>query len=964
MRVRKAIQKIAAFGTGMSLVGATLMGAMAADLGDYPSPFVKDGQFDAVIVVGDKAAAEDVVGAVDIGASLQFALATPAAAVGGAGGVLQGDVVEIGEPSDMLEVNERIGNVRETLTDAFLDALRSGIVTTDEGTTDYNQYLRFANQSYTINPGNASNVGNIPSGRVVFQEDEDDVVGHYLFFKDSDTIFEYELEFEEGVESEIKFKSGTSGARELDDLEDEQVVVLGETYTIVDTLFAEGIGTTTQRVKLELLGGDVVDTLEEGECKTYNIDGVDYETCVIIISDNKNSNEGTVKFSVNGEITDEMEDGDTEVLRDGTQIGIRDILPNEAEEVSGGDIVEFFLGANEIEFEDTNATDTNFNAGGVKVGQEDIEDGAVAIVGTNTSADLYRISTIKYRLRADSLKGDVFVRPGHGLREFLDEPQGMLNNNWDIVYNGLQDTGVSIIKIDASGDDSYNLKFTSREGLDYNVPLFDNSNDASRGFTYGDEDDPLYFRECAANALIATLGLSTTAINQHYAPFCIEEDNLFVLTDDNDETGLTHVLSYESVDTSNQKLTFTDLGTGQREITYDTTRTGFFTNSSAVSMNGTTAATSGGQGSIVVGGNTFTVLVANANGNNSLAIDLNANGNVSQGDEVFVVVDGGGMLDLGTQCTNGIVGNGTGKPTSVNSANLTTPLGQGTLEVYDSDNEGGCSAPLDSVTMQLITLNQEFDENGPNNLGRNENISINVSTRTGNELDLEVLNRFQAASGTQIDTRGSPTAASLVGVGTEGFAAYEYEVLKMQSLQDEDIRQGLTTYGVFFEQSNSDNSDDADELTIEYPLFQRGVVVYITAGKVSSSAVGGEGSLVTLSQINYGSAKLASEVAGQEFKQNMILVGGPCINAAAAKLMGSSEPLCGERSGIKPGEAIIKLFENDGYVSLLVAGYEAADTRRATKVLSQYNMYANDLVGDEVVIKGTSMTDIKVMQPV
>ena len=104
MRVRKAIQKIAAFGTGISMVGATLMGAMAADLGNYPSPFVKDGQFDAVIVVGDKAAAEDVVGAVDIGASLQFALATPATAVGGSAGNLQGDVVEIGEPSDMLEV--------------------------------------------------------------------------------------------------------------------------------------------------------------------------------------------------------------------------------------------------------------------------------------------------------------------------------------------------------------------------------------------------------------------------------------------------------------------------------------------------------------------------------------------------------------------------------------------------------------------------------------------------------------------------------------------------------------------------------------------------------------------------------------------------------------------------------------------------------------------------------------------
>ncbi|GAG26812.1 unnamed protein product, partial [marine sediment metagenome] len=41
------------------------------DLSDYPTMFIKDGKLDFVIVVGDKAPAEDVVSAIDIATSLQ-----------------------------------------------------------------------------------------------------------------------------------------------------------------------------------------------------------------------------------------------------------------------------------------------------------------------------------------------------------------------------------------------------------------------------------------------------------------------------------------------------------------------------------------------------------------------------------------------------------------------------------------------------------------------------------------------------------------------------------------------------------------------------------------------------------------------------------------------------------------------------------------------------------------------------
>ena len=72
--IRKTMKKVAAIGTGVAMVGATLTGAMAVDLSDYPSPFVVDGVYDDTnaLVVGDNADAADTLGLVDIASGLQF----------------------------------------------------------------------------------------------------------------------------------------------------------------------------------------------------------------------------------------------------------------------------------------------------------------------------------------------------------------------------------------------------------------------------------------------------------------------------------------------------------------------------------------------------------------------------------------------------------------------------------------------------------------------------------------------------------------------------------------------------------------------------------------------------------------------------------------------------------------------------------------------------------------------------
>jgi hypothetical protein len=72
--VRRTMKKMAAIGTGVAMVGATLTGALAADLADYPEPFVVDGVYDDAnaFVIGDAANGVDVLGLADITTNLQF----------------------------------------------------------------------------------------------------------------------------------------------------------------------------------------------------------------------------------------------------------------------------------------------------------------------------------------------------------------------------------------------------------------------------------------------------------------------------------------------------------------------------------------------------------------------------------------------------------------------------------------------------------------------------------------------------------------------------------------------------------------------------------------------------------------------------------------------------------------------------------------------------------------------------
>jgi hypothetical protein len=174
------------------------------------------------------------------------------------------------------------------------------------------------------------------------------------------------------------------------------------------------------------------------------------------------------------------------------------------------------------------------------------------------------------------------------------------------------------------------------------------------------------------------------------------------------------------------------------------------------------------------------------------------------------------------------------------------------------------------------------------------------------------------------------------------------------------MKMGMTDYGVLIKEE--DNENDPDSVEIQYPLEQLLPQVFVTFSK-TVTVEGGAGTITVErpQRIEIGSAVLASQVSDPT-AANVITVGGPCINSVTAEIMGKTYPACGADSGMSEGEGIVKLFESGDKVAIVVAGWEAEDTTRATRVLADYKTYqeAGKLVGTEVKVSGTSATEFTV----
>ncbi|MEM2174690.1 MAG: S-layer protein [Candidatus Micrarchaeia archaeon] len=152
---------------------------------------------------------------------------------------------------------------------------------------------------------------------------------------------------------------------------------------------------------------------------------------------------------------------------------------------------------------------------------------------------------------------------------------------------------------------------------------------------------------------------------------------------------------------------------------------------------------------------------------------------------------------------------------------------------------------------------------------------------------------------------------------------------------------------------------DRDQVVLRVPADQvKAKVVVYGPGGTSSTTEGGK--IKKVVPVTTTVAKLDTEVDPATVDKHLVLVGGPAVNRLTAQAMGLSFPTYGS-SGLLPygeGEAYIRVYDGvfkPGQIVVVVAGWEAEQTRMATSLLQQYDTFAEQL-GSNTAVKVTSLS--------
>ena len=244
-----------------------------------------------------------------------------------------------------------------------------------------------------------------------------------------------------------------------------------------------------------------------------------------------------------------------------------------------------------------------------------------------------------------------------------------------------------------------------------------------------------------------------------------------------------------------------------------------------------------------------------------------------------------------------------------------------------------------------------FYEDSDNNLQHAGNLSINNSalnfgyidykdTDTASDIELGYQGRLNASSWNLTVQQEN----SDLGVSTDLFMNWRYasnvfaqlgatadteEAGELQygntniGTKDEDH---MTHYGIKIQDPKSKGA--SDKVIIEVPGDLQLAEITVGTGDAASSV----------------EAAIISPGAAGSY-DNLVLVGGPCVNSLTAEWMGLSYPSCGSASTIPTDQALVKMMEQGGQTALIVAGWERADTQRAASQVS-----AGSLTGDEKLV--------------
>jgi hypothetical protein len=870
MKIKRMVKRLFAVASGATMLGATAMGALAADLGDYPSMFVTDGQYNGLFVVGEKAASVDNLAMTDIATSMKVA---------GSGGssstTVSGDAWMVGTTSKKLELvnsnatasalgGETFRDITTFIGEDELGALADGTWATNENDYEYQQFIFFDDD------------GDQSVNRIVkYTENDNDESADNLFFKSGRQIGRYKLEFTSTAQSDVTDTSGTADVTgsKLDDFENTDLTLMGAPYTVVLADRPSSGSTGRQHgAKLTLMGGSSRDTLLEGESQTYAISGKSYDVALTFVDADE------AKFVVNGQQTNKLKVGETHVLSDKSEIGVSEIL---YQNYAGGvHSATFFVGASKLILQDTDVSAAGTGEKKLRVGSEDIDGTLVTISGTDDNTT-FTITTIELNMTADD---DYFVGDGQKLSDVIaaagEENEALMNGGFDIEYNGLTEEETADLRLKSSSSRRYKLQLFDGDSNSVDIPLI--YADTQQNLSVGEETQLSGASRGNQKRLHINETASGTAVLTDYNK--IYKDDYFLVTGSsntanpgNDGSAKSYLLQYKGSDKSSDtspKIQFKNMGSSE-----------------TLSYSATTATTTETVATIKLGGHSFIV----------------QNASVQTADDYQVIVDlnGGGTMETNAKGITFVDAYG--------SEWAFDDFAGRDLGAYAGGPGGhGNVSTVDFFTVTQTTPNtDDYDNSAP------ANVVLNITGAAGPEV------------------RAAITGVTLTTPDGETEVSY-----------------GWTSMGSFIK--FDEPSSDPDAMTLTYPMKQRLPQVYFTSG-ATSKAKSSSGSLVAVQVVD--ATKLDTEVASVD-AQNVIAVGGPCVNTVSAELLNNPAD-CTE--GFTPGRARVKVWEHaNGNVAMLVAGYSGDDTRLAGQFIAHR---WDELSGEEAEIEGTTYQSATVGAP-
>ncbi|MBI2666617.1 hypothetical protein HYX13_03325, partial [Candidatus Woesearchaeota archaeon] len=702
---------------------------------------------------------------------------------------------------------------------------------------------------------------------VKYDEDDTDKTRDTVFFRNGRQMARYRLEFTSTAQSDVTDSTGsadTTGAF-LDDFEDTTIQMFGKQHTVVIAK-RPAAAPTSDSVRLVLMSGATSDTLLEGESKAYTVGEKTYDTTLTFTDADE------CKFTVNGEATNKLKDGDTYVLSDKSEIGVSEVL---YQDYAGGvHSCTFFVGAQKIELRDddtSNAASSHL----MKVGSDDIDGANVIIEGTddNTTAS---ITSIALNMTAQD---DYFVGMGDTLSDVIaaagDEKQVLFNGGFDVEYKGLTTEATHDLRLKTSGSRRYELQVYDGDGNQVQIPV---------AYAVGN-----------GNLSLGREAWTGTRSNQKRLRLTegagIAKDDYFIVTGGTatDGSAKSYLVSYNGADKQTRtspKIKFKNEGNAEA-LEYSVTALG-------VGTTGTVATLKLGGFSFIVDNRSSTLA-----DDFEVAVDFAGDGAITHGDVVGAGADNGGY----------------------SAANATVAF----VDSYGAQFRISWS---NATSFEAGNLNNTMNLNA---------VQIVQTTPNGDDYDNFVPPTLVLNMSASSDPEVRVTLAGMTLLTPEG---------------ETNVAYGYTSLGTFVKLESP--SGDPQELTQTYPEKQRLPQVYVTSGATTSSTAT-TGDLVAVTVVD--ATKLDSEVASAT-AQNLVVVGGPCVNTVAAELLGNPADCT---TGFAPGKARVKLWEHaNGNVAMLVAGYSGADTRLAGKVVAHR---WKELSGSEVEVEGTTYSDATLSAP-